>query len=290
MRNKNKIFKILVGIIIIAIAGFVVYGVNIKEILFTNNQNITFVAGTDNKMWYIKSNDCSDEVYKNQDSKDIFDEMCRAYTTDGKLVYYSGLRGVAPIPIPYAPAVIIDGKFASSSSQSRKQKKKSFVIKDADPKTFEIITSKYLALYLSPKKTPTLTYSRDKDYLFRHGKKVLGVDPNTLLILGSGYIKDKNAVYFRGKKLKGSDSKTFEFLKNGYARDKNFVYLMGRYKGIEGSNGATFELLDSRGDYAKDSNNAYYRREKNSRHLWICMHPTERSGSKIRRYRGYNYC
>lgn len=223
-------------------------------------KNITFVSGSDNKVWYIKSKDCSSEIYADISiHKGTFEGMCKAYTTDGEFVYYDGIREVViPTVINSAP-MIVNGRVASSSLPSQ-PKEDLFVIDGADPETFEIISSDYLDSSLVFEKNPTLTYSRDKNHVYREGKLVEGVDPDTLTIIGKGYVKDKNSVFCQGKKIEGSDPDSFEFLENGYARDKNFVYLYSLCKPIGGSDGATFEILSD--DYAKDSINVYYKKNK----------------------------
>ncbi len=198
---------------------------NVLEI----DRSVAFIMNTDGKTWYIKAKDCSDEVHEDVNSKNIFDSMCRSYTTDGEFVYYDGMRIIDLTPI-LLPTVIVDGKVASSSLSSPRRKQGPSIIEDADPETFEVISSDYLDPALSPEKNPTLTYARDKNYLYREGERVISADPDTLLILGRGYIEDKNSVYYRGKKLEGSDPNTFEFLKYGYARDKILYILRGVMK------------------------------------------------------------
>jgi len=261
-RISNKLIVVAVGIILVVGTGITFAFVNNKSATSSEKErSVAFVAGTEGKIWYIKAKDCSDEVYEYVDTKNIFDRMCRIYTTDGEFVYYNGMRRVEPFPV--IDPVFVNGKFASSSVSSRPTSEPGpFVIEGADPETFEVISSDYLDKSLEPKKSPTLTYSRDKNFLYREGERVLGADPDTLLILGRGYIKDKNSVYYRGKKIDGSDGKTFEFLKYGYAHDKNFVYLVWQGKKIEGLNGDTFEILGSDGKYAKDSKSVYYNKEK----------------------------
>ena len=255
----NKLI-IWITIIILVIGVGVVFvfvdDVSIKN--FEKDKSVTFVSGTDGKMWYIKARGCSDEVYENTDSKNIFDTMCRAHRTDGEFVYYDGVRNISPNPI--MELVITGEKIASSSMPSKIQKQGSIIIEGADPETFEIISSDYLAADLKPEQNPTLVYSRDKNFLYREGIRVEDVDPNSFLILGRGYIKNENSVYLRGEKLEGSEPKTFEFLKWGYARDKNFVYIAWSGGKIEGSDGASFEIVDR--DYAKDKNFLYYKQKK----------------------------
>lgn len=223
------------------------------------NKSITFVAGTDDKVRYIKAKDCPEEAYESKNNNDYFYNMCKAYTTDGVLVYYDGMRDVSPVLL--TPPLLINGRFSSSSAPSYTPSKSGpILIEGADLNTFEIISTDYLDSTLDPKQNPTLTYARDKNFLYRVGEKVLDADPDTLVILGGGYIKDKNLVYSRGEKMEGSDSKTFEFLKYGYARDKNFVYLVWQNKKIENSDGKSFEILNE--DYARDSGAVYYKQKK----------------------------
>lgn len=250
---KKVLLKLTTAFVLVTILIFAYSKSNEK------NNSITYVAGTNDKVRYIKAKDCPEEAYESKNSNDYFYNMCKAYTTDGVSVYYDGMREMLP-PTIVAP-VMINGRYSSSSMPTYTPSKPGpILIEGADPKTFEIISTDYLDDSLDPKQNPTLTYARDKNFLYRVGEKVVDADPDTLIILGNGYIKDKNSVYSRGKKIEGSDSKTFEFLKYGYARDKNFVYLVWQNKKIENSDGKSFEILNE--DYARDSDAVYYKQKK----------------------------
>lgn len=255
-----KKFSLKLTVAVVLVTGIIVGVVFAYSKANEKNNSITFVAGTSDKIRYVKAKDCPEEAYKNEDNIDIFYTMCRAYTTEGMSIYYDGMREMV-LPTMITP-IMIEGRFSSSSLPAfRLSKPEPILLEGADLNTFEIISTDYLDSSLDPKQNPTLTYARDKTSLYRFGLKVADADPDTLVILGNGYIKDKNSVYFQGKKMEGSDSKTFEFLKYGYAHDKNFVYSMWQQsKKIENSNGETFEILDE--NYAKDSNAVYYQQKK----------------------------
>ncbi|MDO8604267.1 MAG: DKNYY domain-containing protein [bacterium] len=241
-------------------AGIIVGGIFVYSKSVEKSNTITFVAGTNDKIRYIKAKDCPEVAYESKDTNDYFYSMCKAYTTDGLSVYYDGMREMV-LPTMISP-VMINGRFSSSSLPTYRQSEpEPVLLEGVDLSTFEIISTDYLEDSLDPKQNPTLTYARDRNSLYRFGEKVVDADPNTLIILGNGYMKDKNSVYFQGKKMEGSNAKTFKFLKYGYAHDKNFVYLMQQQgKKIENSNGETFKILDE--NYAKDSNAVYYQQKK----------------------------
>ena len=126
-------------------------------------------------------------------------------------------------------------------------------VKNVDLGTFEILSK---------------NYAKDKNDIYRLGKKIGNVDLNTFEILGAGYTKDKSSIYYNNEKINNVDIKTFKVLGGSYfyyAKDKNNVYL--RNEKIEGVDVQTFEVvnyevLDSFPYYTKDKNNVYYAGKK----------------------------
>ena len=97
--------------------------------------------------------------------------------------------------------------------------KKETEIKDADAKTFKIMSD----------------YGKDKKNVYYMGKKVKNADAKTFEIIGYKpeysftavcyfYGKDKKNVYYYGTVLKGADAKTFKVLNAYEAEDKDYEY------------------------------------------------------------------
>lgn len=255
--NFNKILIFVVPIIILTIVGFFIFSNQQKK---DKENEETSVENVTNEIRFIKIRGCPDEVYEDTDSigSEITNPnyfICRSYLTDGTNVYYHGIRAIAIPSQPLAPSFIA----TSSSDITNSAFMGSTIIKGADPETFEIMYFDEDTLQIQ--QNNMLTFARDKDYLYWEGKRFEGVDPNTLVILGRGFVKDKDAVYFYWRKLEGSDGATFEFLWSGFARDKNFVYRNNPEPEIfKGVDPATFEKIDD--NYLKDKNSVYYRQEK----------------------------
>lgn len=87
----------------------------------------------------------------------------------------------------------------------------SYVIKDADPDTFQIL--EYF-------------YSKDKNTVFYDTAKLEDADPDTFQIISGRYSKDNNNVYFQNYKISGADPDTFSIVneKNGLTKDKTNYY------------------------------------------------------------------
>ena len=138
-------------------------------------------------------------------------------------------------------------------------------------------------------------YSKDKNNVYYHFKKIEGADIKTFEPEGYSIGKDKMGVYYETRKVNGVDVNSFEVLKNDFFKDKNNVYYKNKkleifkpknfevidyslvkqnedlYYFTEDENNNTkfvplesknvdidtFQILDD--DYAKDKNNAYYK-------------------------------
>ena len=138
-------------------------------------------------------------------------------------------------------------------------------------------------------------YSKDKNNVYYHFKKIEGADIKTFEPEGYSIGKDKMGVYYETRKVNGVDVNSFEVLKNDFFKDKNNVYYKNKkleifkpknfevidyslvkqnedlYYFTEDENNNTkfvplesknvdidtFQILDD--DYAKDKNNTYYK-------------------------------
>jgi hypothetical protein len=87
----------------------------------------------------------------------------------------------------------------------------SYIIKDADPKTFQILE---------------YSYSKDKNTVFYDTTRLEGVNLETSQIISRRYSKDKSNVYFQNHKISGADPNTFSVVneENGLAKDKTNYY------------------------------------------------------------------
>ena len=138
-------------------------------------------------------------------------------------------------------------------------------------------------------------YSKDKNNVYYHFKKIEGADIKTFEPEGYSIGKDKMGIYYETRKVNGVDVNSFEVLKNDFFKDKNNVYYKNKkleifkpknfevidyslvkqnedlYYFTEDENNNTkfvplesknvdidtFQILDD--DYAKDKNNTYYK-------------------------------
>ena len=190
--NKTSIF--VVPIIILIIAGFFVFSSEQKQ--EKENDEVP-VEKVTNEIRFIKIRGCPDDAYKDIGVEIVNPNyfICRSYLTDGTNVYYHCIPSVAIPTQPLAPSFIA----TSSPDTSDKALMESTIIKGADPETFEIM---YFDENLPVEQQNHMnTFARDKDYLYWEGKRFEGLDPNTLVILGRGFVKDKDAVYFYWRKL-----------------------------------------------------------------------------------------
>ena len=108
-------------------------------------------------------------------------------------------------------------------------------------------------------------YSKDKNNVYYHFKKIESADIKTFEPEGYSIGKDKMGVYYETRKVNGVDVNSFEVLKNDFFKDKNNVYY--KNKKIEGADKNTFELTYDFGSvvngyYSKDKNNVYYENKK----------------------------
>ena len=131
----------------------------------------------------------------------------------------------------------------------------STLIRDADAKTFQVLSPHYARdanrVYYGD------TYRESQDYFLTKKSRVIVVkqaDPATFQYLRSEYARDRAHVYFEGVLFPVKDVETFQVLEDGFARDR----LSGYYhqRPVPGSDGATFSALD--GHYSKDAKNVFY--------------------------------
>lgn len=147
------------------------------------------------------------------------------------------------------------------------------------------------------------TYSKDKNFVYKNGEKIIDADPDSFQMLNADYSKDKNHTFYLTDKIDGADVATFkadawinedgrfDITKIYIAEDQNHIYKYGKiaisknksegeYKELTYEYGKDdkygyFEnkiIEESDGKtfvtfgeshYAKDKNAAYYNGEKN---------------------------
>ncbi|MFA5747763.1 MAG: DKNYY domain-containing protein [Candidatus Absconditabacterales bacterium] len=71
---------------------------------------------------------------------------------------------------------------------------------------------------------PKNFYFDKKGNCFFDGKKIQGLDKNSLIIINEKFFKDKNYVYGYGEKLDSVCSDSFEIINNFYFKDEYNVY------------------------------------------------------------------
>jgi hypothetical protein len=114
------------------------------------------------------------------------------------------------------------GRACSNCSSYDKKR----IIKDADPKTFEVLNRHY-----TKDKNNFYICSWSGLDLFRIStkcEKIKNVDRESFKPLDEGYARDKNYIYFYGNIIENGDSESFKILDNGYRIDKNRVYYENR--------------------------------------------------------------
>ncbi|MDR2915946.1 MAG: DKNYY domain-containing protein [Tannerella sp.] len=134
-------------------------------------------------------------------------------------------------------------------------------------------------------------YAKDKNAVYDQGRVLDEIsDPSTFRLLGKpdkeikswfGFIRaldedmdhmidwgcDKSYYYREGRKIDGADYSTFTFLDNGctlYVKDKFHVFYCGRPQSfiVEGADVATFQIINSFRNSAKDKNSYYHEGKK----------------------------
>jgi hypothetical protein len=86
-------------------------------------------------------------------------------------------------------------------------------IKEADPKTFKLITQGNRNLI-----------GKDKKYVFYRKSKIENADPETFEILSLNYEKDKSRVYYQGEEIIGANPDTFSEISNELSKDDQNYY------------------------------------------------------------------
>lgn len=208
-------------------------------------------------------------VIENADVK-TFQVVDEHYSVDGKHIFWE--ERILSTANPQTLKVLINEYALDSDSVYYKGS----VLSGADSKTFTAIGH---------------YYAKDKNTVYNQGRALEEIsDPQTFRLLGKpdkeiknwfGFIRavhedmdhmidwgcDKNYYYREGRKIEGIDYSTFTFLDNGctlYVKDKFHVFYCDRPQSfiVEGADVATFEIINSYRNSAKDKNSYYYEGKK----------------------------
>lgn len=120
-------------------------------------------------------------------------------------------------------------------------------IEGADASTFSEIKKEDLGT----------SYFKDKNFVYRLGKKIEGLKPVSVKVLNEMYLVDNDSVFYFQNKIAGADPGSFRVFadQESWGKDKNTVYFQNvAYPEVDP---ATLEFLE-RG-YAKDKSKVYYR-------------------------------
>lgn len=133
------------------------------------------------------------------------------------------------------------------------------LIPKADFATFECLPS-------SRDSSGKLFYGKDKNNVYMENKLVLGADPKSFGIIGTGYFsKDAGHVFAEGVLIPDADAKTFKIgydywvgnVWTHFATDKDNVFV--NQKSLHNSDPSSFAVVGLEGfGFYKDKNNVYY--------------------------------
>ena len=221
---KNKFFKVVLGVFVLANFGIAEYVKRNNEIYYK----------------YSKEDDIGIKV-KNVDLN-TFKILNDRYAKDDKSVYFSGNKSYEDVDsktfevLPNYYSKDKNNVYRPINEWIRK-------INGANPKTI-----KALGYF----------YSKDDKNVFYGSDKVLNADVNSFVVLEGdhSYAKDKNSVYYSGEKIEGANPKTFKIISDGmYSKDDKNVYATVDI--IKGADPQTFRRIPET-NYARDKNNLYY--------------------------------
>ena len=221
---KNKFFRVILGVFVLANLGIAEYVKRNNEIYYK----------------YSKEDDIGIKV-KNVDLN-TFKILNDRYAKDDKNVYFSGNKSYEDVDsktfevLPNYYSKDKNNVYRPINEWIRK-------INGANPKTI-----KALGYF----------YSKDDKNVFYGSDKVLNADVNSFVVLEGdhSYAKDKNSVYYSGEKIEGANPKTFKIISDGmYSKDDKNVYATVDI--IKGADPQTFRRIPET-NYARDKNNLYY--------------------------------
>lgn len=84
---------------------------------------------------------------------------------------------------------------------------------------------------------------------------LIGVDINTIEVIGNEYLRDKDQVYFKSTKIKNADPSSFVVLKRPFSKDKNKVYYNSH--SFQDLDVSSFQFVEDNNLVLKDKNHAY---------------------------------
>ena len=221
---KNKFFKVVLGVFVLANLGMAEYVKRNNEIYYK----------------YSKEDDIGIKV-KNVDLN-TFKILNDRYAKDDKSVYFSGNKSYEDVDSKTFE-VLLNYYSKDKNNVYRPINEWIRKINGANPKTIKALNE---------------FYSKDDKNVFYGSDKVLNADVNSFVVLEGdhSYAKDKNSVYYSGEKIEGANPKTFKIISDGmYSKDDKNVYATVDI--IKGADPQTFRRI-SETNYARDKNNLYY--------------------------------
>ena len=221
---KNKFFKVVLGVFVLANLGMAEYVKRNNEIYYK----------------YSKEDDIGIKV-KNVDLN-TFKILNDRYAKDDKSVYFSGNKSYEDVD---SKTFEVLPNYYSKDKNNVYRPINEWIhkINGANPKTIKALNE---------------FYSKDDKNVFYGSDKVLNADVNSFVVLEGdhSYAKDKNSVYYSGEKIEGANPKTFKIISDGmYSKDDKNVYATVDI--IKGADPQTFRRI-SETNYARDKNNLYY--------------------------------
>ena len=222
---KSKVFKVILGVFVLANLGMAEYVKRNNEIYYKYSE------GEDGEL-KVENVDLS-----------TFKILNDKYAKDNKSVYFSGNKSYEDVDSKTFE-VLPNNYSKDKNSVYRPINEWIQKIDGANPKTIKVLNE---------------FYSKDDKNVYYDSDKISNADVNSFVVLEEGYsyAKDKNAVYYSGEKIEGANPKTFKIIADGmYSKDDKNVY--AAEKVIKGTDPQTFKDIPETIYYARDKNNLYY--------------------------------
>ena len=224
---KNKFFRVILGVFVLANLGMAEY---VKR---------------NNEIYYKYSEGEDGELKVENVDLGTFKILNDKYAKDDKSVYFSGNKSYEDVD---SKTFEVMPNYYSKDKNSVYRPINEWIqkIDGANPKTIKVLNE---------------FYSKDNKNVFYNENKIPNVDVNSFVALDEeiGYAKDKNSVYYSGTKIENANVKTFKVVPTEslyFFKDDKNVY--AAEKVIKGADPQTFKDIPETIYYARDKNNLYY--------------------------------
>jgi len=154
---------------------------------------------------------------------------------------------------------VLDEYYSKDNSKVYFQER---LIKNADPKSFQLITD-------NPDYGNFSRFSKDKNNVYYLFSKIENLDPNNYEFIGYNLLKDDNNIYtikssdmvfteFEIVDHTNIDARSFRHISKNYYKDKNKTYVLdwGNLKEIDDNNTGELQTLDY--NFSKNNNNVFW--------------------------------